>query len=558
MKLIFLQRQRGMALLVMLAVVMLSALSVLVGTLNSSSEDLVAAKRARNVQVMMLAKMALIGHVAREAAKGGENNPGRLPCPEAAGDYGNPAAEGIASGNCTLPAIGRLPWKTLGLDQLVDADGEPLWYVVSPGWAYTSAYLTINSNTPGYLRVDATDNAAVALIVAPGPAMNVQASTGCTARSQSRGASPPNALDYLECYDTATASFATTGATTSFNDAVLKVTTADVLPALEAAIAQRMEREIAPRLKTVYANTDGITKWGTSRTSSSPPTYPFATPFADPDLSTYQGAASTREGLLPFSYSDCTPGTDPRCTTAFHSWSATVAKISGTATYTPDTCGTATSPYSYMCTGWWNSPNPGDTAQMKYDDRLGNVGSALRTFTLADYVSAARYYNYQTGTWTSVTPTRTRTFNSDGSFSFVLTYTFPYVNGWGYFEFKSSRPTFSDHALLSSTDATTGWFVRNEWYKLTYYAVAQGYTGTSTPSCTTSSSCITVDNVAPSGAQRAILLLAGRSVNGAARPSSTLGDYLESGNATGAYERQPVSRVIGAAFNDRVVVVDSN
>lgn len=545
------QRQRGMALLVMLAVVMLSALSVLVGTLNSSSEDLVAAKRARNAQVLIQAKMALIGHIARVAAEGGENNPGRLPCPEAAGDYGNAAAEGTASGNCTLPAIGRLPWKTLGLDQLLDADGEPLWYVVSPGWAYTSGTLTINSNTPGYLRVDGTANAAVALIVAPGPVMNVQPSTGCTARSQSRGTSPPNALDYLECYDAGTASFATTGASTSFNDAVLKITTADVLPALEAAIAKRMEREIAPALKSVYATSD----WGIA---SGGPTYPFAAPFADPDLSTYQGAAATRQGLLPFSYSNCTPGADPRCTTTFHSWSATVTKTSGTASYTPDTCGTTSTPYAYVCTGWWYAPNTGNTAQMKYDDRLSNVGNALRTFTLADYVSTARYYNYQTGAWTTVTPTKTRTFNSDGSFSFVLTYTFPYVNGWGYFEFKSSRPTFSDHALLSSTDATTGWFVRNEWYRLTYYAVAAGYTGTSAPSCTTSSTCLTVDNVTPSGAQRAILLLAGRSVNGSARPSSTLGDYLESGNATGAYERQPISRAVATAFNDRVVVVDSN
>ena len=53
-----------------------------------------------------------------------------------------------------------------------------------------------------------------------------------------------------------------------------------------------------------------------------------------------------------------------------------------------------------------------------------------------------------------------------------------------------------------------------------------------------------------------------RSINGAARPSATLADYLEFGNAAGSFERQPVSTVIDAAlkkpFNDRIVVVDIN
>jgi hypothetical protein len=58
------------------------------------------------------------------------------------------------------------------------------------------------------------------------------------------------------------------------------------------------------------------------------------------------------------------------------------------------------------------------------------------------------------------------------------------------------------------------------------------------------------------------MILTGRSINGTARPSATLGNYLEFGNATSAYEKQAVSRVTNATlkapFNDRFVVIDSN
>jgi hypothetical protein len=59
-----------------------------------------------------------------------------------------------------------------------------------------------------------------------------------------------------------------------------------------------------------------------------------------------------------------------------------------------------------------------------------------------------------------------------------------------------------------------------------------------------------------------MLILAGRSINGTARPSANLANYLEFGNATAAFERQPVSTAatptLKNPFNDRIVVVDSN
>ena len=59
----------------------------------------------------------------------------------------------------------------------------------------------------------------------------------------------------------------------------------------------------------------------------------------------------------------------------------------------------------------------------------------------------------------------------------------------------------------------------------------------------------------PSGEARALLILAGRSLAGAARPNGRLEDFVEGANADLdlAFESRPVN----AAFNDRVVVLDA-
>jgi hypothetical protein len=83
-------------------------------------------------------------------------------------------------------------------------------------------------------------------------------------------------------------------------------------------------------------------------------------------------------------------------------------------------------------------------------------------------------------------------------------------------------------------------------------------------SCSTAGDCLaitnataTTDATTPSAL---LLLLAGRSVNGSTRPSSTLSDYLESSNATGAYVKMPVntSTATSTRFNDRVAAFRRN
>jgi hypothetical protein len=563
------RQQRGLALIALLAVIALGASWFLVSQLNVESNRLTATNRDRNAVVLNRAKEALIGYIAAQAAKSGENRPGAFPCPEAPADFNDSANEGTVSYPCTLPVVGRFPWRTLGLDKLVDAHGEPLWYAIASGWA--GANTVINSNCATYnaaglacqsgrLSVDgvpAASSDVIALIIAPGPALTVSASANCTAWTQTRPTTaPPDWRNYLECQNAtnpADNTFATTGPSGSFNDQIVTITTAEIMPAIEAAIASRIEREIVPLIKTAYAGSN----WGTSAAN---PLYPFAAPFSNPSTSDYRGAAGTYAGLLPFSHttSGCNPATDPRCAPTFVSWTTPrVTQTGGTGTvWGAPGCVTSTT-YSY-CTDWYI----GGTVQITYEDRMANVANALRSyaFNSAAYYMEVWAYDWTMGSWSFIgngTPSgQTRHFNSDGSLSLsFVAPTLPQYSGWGYYYIYVTRDpfTFSDHALLSATDPTTGWFVRNEWYRLAYFVAAQGHTASAapaTPACTTGSSCLSVGNVTPAGAQRSILVLAGRSINGGARPSAALSDYFEHGNAVGSYERQPVTASFGATYAD--------
>ena len=585
--------QRGAALLVLLAVLVLGASWFLVSRLDALSAGIfTASNRNHNALVLSQAKQALIGYVAMNAAQSGENNPGRFPCPEGAALVGT-SAEGISAPYVgppnapTCATAGRLPWRTLGLDKLVDSSAEPLWYVVSPGWQLVTSTttLTINSNTIGQLNVDGQANAAVALIIAPGAAMNVAASAGCTARNQARSAPAPtmDARDYIECFNTGTSTFATTGPTTSFNDQVVRITAADVMPGIEAAIASRVEREIAPLLRGVYATSS----WG-ANVSAGNPVYPFAAPFADPSLTaSYQGnstscAGGVCKGLLPVMFSNapgtstpCTPSAGSPCDPTFVRWvsppAPVFARTGGAALGPPaPTCSVLAA--SVDCTIFASGPLVGLPAPMTFTlaATASKVGMALRKFDT-------------TVAMTGIDPAGRSIVSapmaSDGSARVTLSGSIPISGGnvisnalctflgLTCYQMNISMPIalLADHPVLNSTDPVTGWFMRNEWYRVLYYAAAQTTTPAAlpaAPACTAGTNCVTVSNLTPANNKRAILILTGRSINGSARPSGTLADYLEFGNAAGNFERQPVSTAVDAAvkkpFNDRIVVVDVN
>ena len=302
------RRQRGIALIAFLAIVAIGVSALLLKHLNNESGLIGAVRKNRNAEVLNRAKQALMGYVAHQAAVTGENNPGAFPCPEAPAGYDSTSGTDgrTQTPSCTLPAVGRFPWRTIGTDKLVDSAGEPLWYVVASGWSKPSALgnTIINSNCTdsvsamtcytGQLTVDGEANAAVALIIAPGPAFNTAIGTGCaTAVNQARPVvGPPDLANCLECENAtnpADANFVTTGPSVSFNDQVVKISAAEVLPLIEAAIAERFQKEFVPTLRTAYS----ASPWPVAQV------LPFAAAFGDPTAAPgnkLQGAAVISSG----------------------------------------------------------------------------------------------------------------------------------------------------------------------------------------------------------------------------------------------------------------------
>ena len=546
--------QRGAALLALTAVLVVGVTWMLVSAFSVAGTS--AARTAHNARVLAEAKAALVAWVAANALEALEQNPGRLPCPQAWGDVGS-TNEGRAAAVCSNP-IGWLPWRTLGLPAMLDASGRQLWYVVSPGWHLpnSSTTLTINSNTPGALTLDGRP--AVALLIAPGAALSAapnaaQLAAGCIARVQSGAVSvPANPRDYLECHGTHAFRSAVpdNGANPVFNDQVVAVSPADLLPALEAAIAKRIERDIVPPLKNVYANA----AWGLS---AAHPVFAFAAPFADPGTSSFQGAAGELQGLLPFNQTrDCSGA---RCLPDLVAYAATPGNAVAVLGEIDSQSCVWESAQVRRCEGQYR----GIPMRLEMSATFNNVAMGLRALDPSRLEVAARS-NAVLGAW-QPQPVDYSAVMNDGSIagrpagSVTLTFgaTLPDLAamGWGtsaQFRVRIDRAVIADHALLDPAAAATGWFVRNEWYRLLYYAIAPGHAA-SDPAPRSCSGCLEVSNVGPS---RAILILAGRSLAGAARPNGALADFVEGSNADRdlAFE----SRAVNAGFNDRVVVLDAN
>lgn len=183
-------RQRGVLLILALLVVLLA-----LGTLFAAAMGIgAAARRARITErALAQAREALVAYAA-DRPIGSALGPGYLPCPDLDGDGWAESTCGSQDGSSGQDQrLGRLPWKTLGLAELRDADGERLWYAVSSKYkgllncAVSRACLdmtpaaalgTITVRDPsghvvhdGTLASAAREAGAVAVVIAPGAAL---------------------------------------------------------------------------------------------------------------------------------------------------------------------------------------------------------------------------------------------------------------------------------------------------------------------------------------------------------------------------------------------------
>jgi hypothetical protein len=579
-------RQRGVALLVLLAVLVMGAAWWLVSAMATRANR-VALERSQNAPVLRLAKQAVIGYAAQQAGTN-DLNPGSLPCPEAAANIGT-VNEGIAAGNCTLPAVGRLPWRTLGIDKLHDAAGEPLWYIVSPGWAKpnnATPTLGINANSAGNLTVDGQANAAAAMIVAPGPQISLapnpnQVAAGCVARTQVRTPAAPNPLDYVECQNLAAGILRTSVVDNStnpvFNDQMVAISAAEVLAAVDPVVAARIQRDVVPQLQSIYADPT----WGPG-ISAANPLFPFAVqygdPVGDPVTSSFKGTAGKTEGLLPVTSSVCNPMTNGPCDGSFVQWdtaSISVTKRSGTANITGSNCAASTGnqvsctiSYEGFCGGGLGCLL-GCTCSVTLDASVlasaRNVGLSMRRFTAAPITG----FGSLISTDTPLAANGAANVDIRGNFPsntcnalLILGLVIPCLaNGTATVTIPIG--VFPDHPFLNAqgpTPLSLGtppdawfWFLANKWHHVTYYAVAPLHAPGAAGNCA-GANCLSVTVQAGTNLsdRRAILLLGGNSLNGTIGSNRTLADFLdtaENRNLDLRFEQNKPNRF----FNDRVV-----
>lgn len=243
--------QRGVALLALLA---LLGVGTLYYALTGLSTTPISQARNRLTQdALAKAKGALI---ARAATDG--NRPGSLPCPDRVTNIpaNNVPGDGIAdmlAGNDCPAYIGRLPWRTLGLEKLVDGHGETLWYALSPSLRDDDSAEPINADTVLTLSLDGKAGLA-ALVFAPGPPTASQT-----------GRSNHNPADYLDGSNADSDLFFASGLQgPDFNDRVLAISRDELFRPVQSRVAGEVRKTLAEYYSThhyfPYANPWGYSK----------------------------------------------------------------------------------------------------------------------------------------------------------------------------------------------------------------------------------------------------------------------------------------------------------
>lgn len=262
------ERQRGAALLILLALVTVMLIYAVVAGLNRSAGDLAQARAMKTATTLAQAKEALIAYAVtypEDPSHTANLVPGFLPCP----DTGS-GQEGVAAGSCgsaMVSQLGRLPWRTLNLDALKDGAGECLWYAVSGtyknnpngvttststsnmmNWDNAALFNVMDADGASFLAGSNADNTAVAVILAPGAVVKPAGASAVQNRSTVAGTSACGgnytAANYLENASgvdnsvistsaNALSSFVAGKASDTFNDQLTYITRADIWNAIK-------------------------------------------------------------------------------------------------------------------------------------------------------------------------------------------------------------------------------------------------------------------------------------------------------------------------------------
>lgn len=266
----FFQRAQGAAVIVMLLLVAIAFAALLITLISPRRMENDA--KAATSRALGLASAALIARAATDT-----NRPGSLPCPDRNNDG---VADLFAGSNCPS-YIGRLPWSTLDLPELLDGSGERLWYALSANYRDHSAAGALNSDSAGQLTVNVNgtvaSNDVVAVVFAPGPAVSSQNRSGANANIVNNYLEGTNA-DGDNTFEAGPLA----PPQDSFNDQAVYITRDMLMTTVE----QRVAREARYCLAQFAASNLGR--------------FPWAAPMSDP--LTFADQAGTRFGRIPLSF----------------------------------------------------------------------------------------------------------------------------------------------------------------------------------------------------------------------------------------------------------------
>jgi hypothetical protein len=539
--------QRGFALIAILALAALITAFIIASALNRTPADIVNEREDRSMSALRKAKAALIAYAANEqwqASKGQvSTQPGGLPCPDIDPDTDSSntgvSAGAICSSNATN-RVGRLPFATIGAEDLRDASGERIWYAVSSNF-YKSSANVINSETLGQLNVTgpAAASNVVAIVFAPGEALSGQ--------NRLTGYNTPAA--YLEGFTPSSPDYTFASITRpsgTSNDRLLVITQAELMATVEPVVAARMERDLKPLL------VDYFSAWGH---------YPFAMTFISPSTAqtAYVGTSSQLRGLLPV-------------TNAALTWqNPTVTQTGNQKGEVVDLWNCSINSSTLTCNVHYTDGTDSNNARpdIRIDVTLPNINTSFidvptgfQTTWNLDMLDGNNnvptwqgipYGYWSTGPFNSA-PAPTQSFSTPAG---TLTYTGRLQNANDMHNraiISIDLPT--PQYLQRLTNGSLTWYFSNQWYRETYYAIADGTKWGGGGGC--GAGCLTVNKIAgTTNNKRAILIFAGRALDGQARPPApvTITDYLEGQNATPSdliFEHRAGGPT---SINDRVVIV---
>jgi hypothetical protein len=156
------QQQAGIALILILTLMIVGALSWFLASLNRNHYKI----QYQNQTSLALseAKEALLGFVASQYEESGGVYVG-LPCPDLGGLVANEGlSEDDKGNNCggtslnPQNSLGRFPWRSLGLPPLRDGWNECLWYAVAGPYKIDPRGLLVNEDTQGSFIIRQTEN----------------------------------------------------------------------------------------------------------------------------------------------------------------------------------------------------------------------------------------------------------------------------------------------------------------------------------------------------------------------------------------------------------------